>query len=304
MASVGSRSSVVTTAIRRPLVAQRRRTASRGRPAGRRQRDRIRDEPGRLGRPPRGGDARAPASQDPRHGLLDPGHRRGRERPAGATRPLDRVEADRREDVERHRAPDRGVQAIAELARPAAPHRVEVDERAVLVEDDDVDAGQVDRRPCARLQQRLRGGQRVGLVGHGVGLRTRQASGGNRRTTGAPAAGTARFGLLNVSTPTRRARRRWSSARGRPSPRKATSSTVAGIRLAPSPSPDAVERDHLGPDRDRDRARRPPRRTSELVVIVAVRRPTGGAPRGRRSVPGRRSSVPTNDATNAVAGKL
>ena len=65
VASVGARSSVVTTAMRRPPIAD---GVEQGGQVGQRpgQGDRIGHEPGRLGRPPRGGHARTPAPQDGR----------------------------------------------------------------------------------------------------------------------------------------------------------------------------------------------------------------------------------------------
>ena len=41
----------------------------------------------------------------------------------------------------------RGLQAICEVGHPAAPHRVELDEGAVLVEDDEVEAGEARMKP-------------------------------------------------------------------------------------------------------------------------------------------------------------
>ena len=113
---------------------------SAGRSADRhRRRDRIRLEPGRLDRPPRRRDARAPAPDDRGDRLPDLGHRRDRERRAGQHPPAGRVEPDRREHVAADRPPRRPSEALAQRRAPSRPHRVEVDERAVLVEDDEVD---------------------------------------------------------------------------------------------------------------------------------------------------------------------
>ena len=91
--------------------------------------------------------------------LLDPGHRRERERPAGLDAVGDRVVADRRVDVAGDRPPRRHLQPRPELARPAAPHRLERDQRPVLVEDDEVDAVE-DRVDGQRAATGCRGRRR------------------------------------------------------------------------------------------------------------------------------------------------
>ena len=196
----GARSSVVATAMRRPPVAERA------------------EEGGRSA----SGSARATgsgtnqAASVARRAAATLGHQRRRTAATVSWMPAivavargpparhatgRRVEADRREHVPRDRPAGRRLEPRPELARPAAPHRVEVDERAVLVEDDEVDAASsIDRSRRPRLQQRLRGRQGVASVGHGVAAedqaRLRREAEDDRR----PAGGTARFGLLNVST--------------------------------------------------------------------------------------------------------
>jgi hypothetical protein len=78
-----------------------------------------------------------------RHGrdqFADLAHRRDRERRPGLDATAGRIKADRGEHVPSDRPSRRAVEAPAELDCPATPHRVEVEQRAVLVEDDQVDA--------------------------------------------------------------------------------------------------------------------------------------------------------------------
>ncbi len=110
-------------------------------------RDRVGLEPGALDRPPSCGDARAPAADDGGDELRDLGHRCNRERGTGPDATVHRVEADRREDVAGNGSPSCTVESPSQFQRPAAPHRVEVDECAVLVEDDELDAVEQRREP-------------------------------------------------------------------------------------------------------------------------------------------------------------
>jgi hypothetical protein len=90
--------------------------------------------------------------------LRDLAHGVDREGRAGLDPVGHRVEADRGEHVPRHRPARRELEAVAQRERPARPHRIERDERAVLVEDGEIDpvedrvegAGHRRNRPLAR----------------------------------------------------------------------------------------------------------------------------------------------------------
>src|SRR4030095_7702471 len=104
---------------------------------------------------------------------------------------------DCREHVARDGPPRGAVQPLPDREGPAAPHRVEVDQRAVLVEDDEIDA--VEQR------REVRGGHTSATTstsGAGPEPTTRQASGGNDTTTTSPIDGGARWGSLNESNET------------------------------------------------------------------------------------------------------
>ena len=215
------------------------------------QRRRVGDQPRRGRRTAGGRDARAPAAQDACDGLLDAGHGRRRERSAGRHAPGRGVEADRREDVRRHGPPDDVVQAGAQLARPAAPHRVEVDERAVLVEDDGLDTGQVDRRRSAATASPPRPPARRSRSGPRPAGRTRQASRRESSVTGVPASGHRKVRVVE-RVDARSTFRRRSSVRTRTTDAQ-EADILDGRRepVASVASPCTVEGDHLGPDRDR-----------------------------------------------------
>ena len=110
------------------------------------QGQRVRRVPGGLDG--RGGRGRsAPGLADHREGqVAETGHRHRRDRSAGGRPAGRRVVA--QGPIERHldRPTGRRGQAIGELGRPARPHRVEVDERAVLVEDDEPETRRRGRR--------------------------------------------------------------------------------------------------------------------------------------------------------------
>ena len=220
VASVGSRSSVVATAIRRPLARSR---ANRRRQVG--QRD-ARARPGRARARPRRAPRRAaarsdttarPARRDVRSRM--PGHRRGGQRrrrrrraPVTGSKPSiakSGPATGRRSAAARPSAERRG---------PAAPHRVEVDERAVLVEDDEVDAVEPDGHTLARRPPRRR--RRVATVPR-RGRST--ASGGNETVTGLADVGQRQVRLVERverrrSSAAPSARRRRAAGCARPSP--------------------------------------------------------------------------------------
>ncbi len=166
--SVGSRSSLVATAIRRPPPA-----AGRTAPGGRSAAGRARPDRGRARPPRRARSASASVTAAGQQHVATSARAcwPSASRPApppGSDAPGRRVEA-RASRTRRPRPAARSsrVRRIARVDRPAAPHRVEVDERAVLVEDDEVDAVEPDghtsaRRPPRRRRPRRRRADRQG----------------------------------------------------------------------------------------------------------------------------------------------
>ena len=209
VASVGARSSVVTTAIRRPAGPQaieQDRQVGQGHGEGDRIRARTRRSPSRVARRPRWDTSAAGRSRP----SLDLGHRGERQRPA---RRDTRRSTDRNRSSRTRRRRPAGASRLrggSPRSRAQPPH-IAWKSMSVpsLSKMTSVDPGQVggarrswDAAGRPRLQHRLRGGQRVASVGDFV---TAEDQAGLRRelsTTGAPAGGTARFGSLNVSTKT------------------------------------------------------------------------------------------------------
>src|SRR4029079_18827770 len=156
----------------------------------------------------------------------------------GRGRPADGVGAEHRVELGFDRPVGGFLERASERLGPAAPHRAEVDERAVLVEDDEVDAVKTDGHTSAPTSE-------LGVAASSrAAPRTNDASGGNEIVTGCPTSGTLRWGSLKESSATieggsppasspRRTRMRTIE------PRKLTSSTVPVSRLgagAPSPN--------------------------------------------------------------------
>ena len=125
--------------------------------------------------------------------LAQPCHRRRGEPAAVPDRPRRRLEPEHREQrfVEALSGPP--PKSRGELHGPAAPHRAELDERAVLVEDDQVDPLEEDRHTSSTTASVARTSSRAAPS-------TKQASGGNDTVTGKPTPGSDRCGSLNVSS--------------------------------------------------------------------------------------------------------
>ena len=193
----------------------RRRAAARAAPRG----------PSRVARAPTGSGAcharrapRRPASRS--RPCVDAGGRRSGpgaapsgSRPAARRPPRARrrVVAEHREQRSSRRSRPVAVPGRRRGPGPPAPHRVELDEGPVLVEDDEVDAARRSVTPGSSLQHRLRGGQRVGLDRDGAAsLAEDEARLGRERHghRGSRPAGSARCGSLNVSSVRSAARRR------------------------------------------------------------------------------------------------
>ena len=183
--SVGWRSSLVATAMRRPPARSRQSSP-------RRSVERV-GQRRRVGRVPGAGHRLVGAVPGAtpgvdQHGdghVVEPGHGRRDEAAARAGHPGHRVVAEHRVQRLAHGRAGGRHEAIGEGLRPAAPHRVEVDERAVLVEDDEVDARR-DPRPGGRRRYRHGLGQSIASAAASRSSasagasepRTRQASGG------------------------------------------------------------------------------------------------------------------------------
>src|SRR3990172_531229 len=235
----------------------------------------------------------------------EPGHRRGRERSMWLHEP--------RRGIHAHHSVDDVVQAVPVGAReligkcpnPVAPHEVELDEGAVLVEDRQLHAGERVPGP-SRLRDPPAGGpaahapaaSRSGPA-TGTDSRTRGPSAGNEIVMGSWSCGRTSVGSLKTSRVTTTP----SAIRIRirtMDPRKLTSATVPRRTLEPSgPVPRVTI----------------PGRSARLMVSPA-RASTGREIRNscpptlRRPAPasttaaGRTLSVPTNEATKPVVGKL
>ncbi len=132
--------------------------------------------PGRLERPFRIVLADAAGQQHLARPVAQAGHRRGGQPAAGDDAPGRGVEPEHRVEGFRDGPPGRRGQGLGQGDRPAAPHRAEVDDRAVLVEDDEVDAVEPDGHTSAPASALASAPSRAAP-------RTKQASGGNEIVT-------------------------------------------------------------------------------------------------------------------------
>src|SRR5262249_30385489 len=106
------------------------------------KRDRVRRPPDRVDHRGASPGVTEPIRDDPEDDLADPGHRGGGKEPVGADAAGPGIDAEDLAERLSEWFAGFPFEPGDELADPGAPHGVEFDERAVLVEDDEVDAAE------------------------------------------------------------------------------------------------------------------------------------------------------------------
>ena len=222
---------------RRP---ERVRTAPAGRPAARARRDRVGLEPGvstaRRAAATLGHQRRrtAPTSSSISAIVATASGAPGRTRPPTGSKPI----VAKTSPATGRRVAPRGA---PEVERPAAPHRVEIDQRAVLVEDDEIDPVEDRVREPRRARARRAGHSASAIAcrsrrARGPAPRTSVASGGNETVTSSPIAGACQARVVELVERDGRVavRPTWTRVRTI-EPRKLTSSTSPRRRLPRRP---------------------------------------------------------------------